>query len=93
MKPVYLLATAVLQLQVAAGGPQLCYFDKNKLAPDYIIPCYTGSIDQPTYCCKKGSKCMEQSTCYDPESTVSYQYGCTDPNYRYVGRRLLLRNC
>ncbi|KAF2655540.1 hypothetical protein K491DRAFT_758122 [Lophiostoma macrostomum CBS 122681] len=75
-------AQAVLQLRVVAGGPQLCYYDKNQLAPDYIIPCYTGSAsDQPTYCCKEGSKCMEQSTCYDPPTGVSYQYGCTDPNY------------
>jgi hypothetical protein len=62
-----------------------CYYDVGKLAPADIIPCYAPGVPstEPVACCKKGNKCMEQGTCYDGDSTVTYQYGCTDSSYEH----------
>ncbi|KAF2750377.1 hypothetical protein M011DRAFT_241217 [Sporormia fimetaria CBS 119925] len=80
--------TLILLIFLSANAPvfaelteQRCYYDVNKLAPPDIIPCYQGA-NQAAACCKKGSKCMQDSTCYDGDTGITYQYGCTDKNYR-----------
>ncbi|KAF1993698.1 hypothetical protein P154DRAFT_412539, partial [Amniculicola lignicola CBS 123094] len=58
-----------------------CYYDVGKLAPDYIIPCYT-AFEGSFSCCKRGNVCLQQNACYDGDTGVTYQYGCTDKKYK-----------
>ncbi|KAF2873355.1 hypothetical protein BDV95DRAFT_604864 [Massariosphaeria phaeospora] len=65
----------------AQSDKQRCYYDSGELAPDYIIPCYTSTSSEHYSCCKVGNKCLRENACYDHETGVTYQYGCTDKNY------------
>lgn len=71
-------------LQASANlTEQRCYHAPGQLADPEIIPCIQGSDDAPAvlHCCKRGSHCLEEASCWDPGTGVTYQYGCTDPKY------------
>jgi hypothetical protein len=70
------------RLASAISTPQLCYSDIDKLAPDYIAPCWTSNKTPHYSCCKAGNKCLKHNACYDGETGVTYQYGCTDPTFK-----------
>ncbi|KAF2708866.1 hypothetical protein K504DRAFT_290526 [Pleomassaria siparia CBS 279.74] len=78
------LALLLFLARVAASvaDTQRCFYDKDQLAPDYIIPCYTGWGNAHFSCCKVGNKCLEHNACYDSDTGNTYQYGCTDETYQ-----------
>ncbi|ORX96900.1 hypothetical protein BCR34DRAFT_607478 [Clohesyomyces aquaticus] len=76
-----LLSTRVVAA-ASSSDSQRCYFAASQLAPDYIIPCYSNWSDENFACCKKGNKCLDGNACYDDGTGVTYQYGCTDRDYK-----------
>ncbi|KAF2734988.1 hypothetical protein EJ04DRAFT_226903 [Polyplosphaeria fusca] len=78
---LYIVLACLLLALTAIAGEQRCYYDKDKLAGDYIIPCYGGESSAYA-CCKQGNKCLEDGACYDQDTGVTYQYGCTDSSYK-----------
>ncbi|PSN62009.1 hypothetical protein BS50DRAFT_135059 [Corynespora cassiicola Philippines] len=64
-----------------SAGPR-CYYDVGKFAPEDIIPCYPSAVTEHYSCCKVGNKCLRNNACYDQDTGVTYQYGCTDETYQ-----------
>lgn len=75
--PLFLL----IPLVSARLTEQRCYYGPEQLADPEIIPCFPGTRDEVLHCCKRGSHCLDEASCWDPETGVTYQYGCTDPKY------------
>ncbi|OCK78846.1 hypothetical protein K432DRAFT_301106 [Lepidopterella palustris CBS 459.81] len=75
-----LLLSLLFTITIAANETQLCYYDVGKLAGPEIIPCFEGGSVSP--CCKIGSTCLYDNSCYDATTGVTYQYGCTDSTYK-----------
>lgn len=73
--------TLLASVALVASTPQLCYTDVDKLAPKYIVPCWTSNTTPHYSCCKAGDKCLEHNACYDSGTGNTYQYGCTDSAY------------
>ncbi|OCK82412.1 hypothetical protein K432DRAFT_263570, partial [Lepidopterella palustris CBS 459.81] len=69
-----LIATSIEQDQ-----PR-CYYDVGKPAGPDIVPCFEGGTVSP--CCKIGSNCLTDNSCWDRGTGVTYQYGCTDITYQ-----------
>ncbi|KAF2473986.1 uncharacterized protein BDR25DRAFT_257070, partial [Lindgomyces ingoldianus] len=61
---------------------QLCYIAAGEVAPSNLIPCYTDWGAPQASCCLKGDMCLEGNSCYDQLTGVTYQYGCTDLEYK-----------
>ena len=76
-----LLFHSVTHLTIVVASPQLCYYAANKLASDDIIPCYTSTNPDTYSCCKIGDTCLRRGACYNGNTGVTYQYGCTDSSY------------
>ncbi|KAF1846570.1 uncharacterized protein K460DRAFT_126303 [Cucurbitaria berberidis CBS 394.84] len=62
--------------------PHPCYYDANKPASDDLIPCYPSTLSSHYSCCRVGDKCLEQNACFDSDTQVTYQYGCTDASFQ-----------
>ncbi|KAH7395055.1 hypothetical protein DE146DRAFT_68518 [Phaeosphaeria sp. MPI-PUGE-AT-0046c] len=71
-----------LPLTSWARTPHSCYWSANKLAPDDYLPCYGSTTTAQYSCCQAGDKCLEGNACYDQDTGVTYQYGCTDPTFK-----------
>ncbi|KAF1919793.1 hypothetical protein BDU57DRAFT_153240 [Ampelomyces quisqualis] len=83
---VYLSVTLIylhlaLPPGVSALTPHSCYYDANALAADDFLPCYTTTTSTHYPCCRAGDKCLENNACYDADSGVTYQFGCTDATF------------
>lgn len=78
----FILTLWSLCIATVTTTPQLCYTEAGVLAPDYIVPCWPSQKAQQYSCCKIGDKCLDHSACYNAQTGVTYQYGCTDSAYR-----------
>jgi hypothetical protein len=76
-----LLFFSIFSSPISTLTPHSCYFAPNALAPDDFLPCYTTTTSAHYPCCRSGDKCLENSSCYDPDTGTTYQYGCTDSSY------------
>ncbi|KAE9575591.1 hypothetical protein CGMCC3_g8223 [Colletotrichum fructicola] len=63
-----------------------CYYHENAVAPPELLPCQNETDVDPndyTWCCFAGHECLDHSSCWDPKTTNTYQYGCNDETYAH----------
>lgn len=61
---------------------QTCYYAKGKSVDSFYVPCAQASESDIYSCCGLGHLCLSDNACWDPETNVTYQYGCTDSTYQ-----------
>ncbi|KAF5521430.1 hypothetical protein CGCA056_v007266 [Colletotrichum aenigma] len=63
-----------------------CYYDKDAVALPELLPCQNETDVDPndyTWCCFAGHNCLDHNSCWDPDTTNTYQYGCNDETYSH----------
>tara|TARA_R110002003_G_scaffold96_30_gene7672 strand:+ start:23320 stop:24384 length:1065 start_codon:yes stop_codon:yes gene_type:complete len=64
--------------------PHPCFYSAYELASDELLPCYGSTFSEHYSCCRNGDKCLEHGACFDADTDVTYQYGCTDSSFKDI---------
>ncbi|KAH7089196.1 hypothetical protein FB567DRAFT_627698 [Paraphoma chrysanthemicola] len=80
---LFLILTVLSYLDHALT-PHPCYYSTDSMATDDLLPCYASTFSSHYSCCRHGDKCLEHGACYDEDTKVTYQYGCTDPSFKDI---------
>lgn len=80
MQLLRLWSTFSLAPVLLAAG-QKCYVGPNEeyRGKEDLVPC---STDGDSACCLRGDICLSGNACWDAQTGNTYQYGCTDSDYR-----------
>ncbi|KAI0472647.1 hypothetical protein GGR56DRAFT_697167 [Xylariaceae sp. FL0804] len=58
-----------------------CFFAEGEASDPRFIPCGNAAIAGTQACCFEGDFCLDESVCYDNDTSVTYITGCTDGTY------------
>ena len=63
----------ILPSTIRARTPHPCYYQKDQIASDNWMPCYSSTFAKQYSCCRAGDKCLDGSACYSMGTGVTYQ--------------------
>ena len=59
-----------------------CYHGQDEESPSDILPCGNAALTTRG-CCQAGDMCVGNNFCYSKELDITYQAGCSDPDYAH----------